>query len=52
MENGERNASFAGRGDVVDSNFVVWELEIRVRHRDNVQFSQTNISVVDHGFKP
>ena len=48
MQNGERNASFAGRGDVMDTNFVVWELEIRVRHRESVQFSQTNVSVIDY----
>lgn len=52
MENRKRNASFAGRGDVVDTNFIIRELEIRVRDRDSVQFTQKKVSMIDHGFKP
>jgi hypothetical protein len=37
---------------MVDTNLVVWELEILVRDIDSVKLSQTKVAVIDHGFKP
>ncbi|KAK8576789.1 hypothetical protein V6N13_015220 [Hibiscus sabdariffa] len=52
VEDGKRNATFAGRGDVVDSNLVRGELEIGVWGRDSVEFSQEEVAMIHQGFKP
>jgi hypothetical protein len=52
LENRKRRASFTRWRHVVDANLVVWELEILVRDRDSIQLSQTQVPVIDHGFKP
>jgi hypothetical protein len=52
LKNREWRASFTPWRHAVDANLVVRELEILVRDRDSVQLSQTQVPVINHGFKP